>query len=124
MFKIVEIQYLFFKDMADYMLPIVVSHLEGRVQHLDSSAQKLVTLRYIDNTESMTERYPFNPNGSVNGATGFSSEDGRALIMMPHPERVFRKTQFSWYPENVNRNKEEDSPWMQLFYNARSWIKD
>ena len=106
------------------MLPIVISHGEGRVDKLAPETQKLVTLQYIDNTESKTERYPFNPNGSVDGATGFASEDGRALIMMPHPERVFRKAQFSWYPEDLRMVAEDDSPWMQLFYNARSWIKN
>lgn len=124
MVKIQETQSLFFKSMTDYMLPIVVSHGEGKVERLSSQAQKLVTLHYIDNTESKTERYPFNPNGSNEGATGFCSEDGRALIMMPHPERVFRKVQFSHYPDNLNDQSGDDSPWMQLFYNAKSWIKN
>jgi phosphoribosylformylglycinamidine synthase len=120
MVKVVDSPSIFLQNMTDFTLPIVVSHGEGRVEKIAPGAQELVTLRYIDNTESMTERYPFNPNGSVEGATGFSSEDGRALIMMPHPERVFRKTQFSWYPSS----EEDDSPWMQLFYNARRWIKN
>lgn len=124
MVRVKETQSLFFKSMTDYMLPIVVSHGEGRVKNLSSEAQKLVTLHYIDNTESKTELYPFNPNGSMEGVTGFSSEDGRALIMMPHPERVFRKAQFSYYPDITRGNTEDDSPWMQLFYNARSWIKN
>lgn len=124
MVKVQETQSLFFKSMTDYMLPIVVSHGEGKVEKLSLETQKLVTLHYIDNTESKAERYPFNPNGSTEGATGFCSEDGRALIMMPHPERVFRKVQFSHYPENLKDNSGDDSPWMQLFYNARSWIKN
>lgn len=124
MVKVLTTPSLFFKNMTDYMLPIVVSHGEGKVEKIVLEAQKLVTLRYIDNTECMTERYPFNPNGSIEGATGFCSEDGRALIMMPHPERVFRKVQFSWYPETENKVAEDDSAWMQLFYNARSWIKN
>ena len=37
---------------------------------------------------------------------------------MPHPERVFRTGQMSWHPSDWG----EDSPWMKLFYNARSWI--
>lgn len=122
MVKVLETPSIFFKDMTDYMLPIVVSHGEGRVETLKSEIRNLVSLQYIDNTESKTECYPFNPNGSIDGATGFTSEDGRALIMMPHPERVFRKAQFSWYPQ---ANLEEDSStWMQLFHNARRWIKN
>jgi len=32
--------------------------------------------------------------------------------------RVFRTVQMSWAPEGAG----EDSPWMQLFYNARKWV--
>lgn len=124
MVKVKQTESLFFKSMTDYMLPIVVSHGEGKVEKLSSEAKKLVTLHYIDNTESKTERYPFNPNGSIEGSTGFCSEDGRALIMMPHPERVFRKVQFSHYPDSIKDASGDDSPWMQLFYNAKSWIKN
>ncbi|GIT36919.1 MAG: hypothetical protein Ct9H300mP6_07870 [Gammaproteobacteria bacterium] len=49
---------------------------------------------------------------------GFCSEDGRATIIMPHPERVIRKQQHSWCPPEW----EEDGPWLQIFYNAREWI--
>jgi phosphoribosylformylglycinamidine synthase len=41
--------------------------------------------------------------------------DGRATIMMPHPERVFRTVQHSWHPEEWG----EDGPWLRLFRNAR-----
>jgi phosphoribosylformylglycinamidine synthase len=37
---------------------------------------------------------------------------------MPHPERVFRNVQMSWAPPGSG----EDSPWMQIFYNARKWV--
>jgi phosphoribosylformylglycinamidine synthase len=38
--------------------------------------------------------------------------------MMPHPERVFRSACMSYAPKTWG----EDSPWMQLFYNARNWV--
>ena len=44
--------------------------------------------------------------------------DGRFTILMPHPERVFRSVQMSWHP----RGWGEDSPWMRMFRNARTWI--
>jgi phosphoribosylformylglycinamidine synthase len=50
--------------------------------------------------------------------TGLTSRDGRATIVMPHPERVFRKVQNSWYPKDWG----EDSAWMHLFRNARVWV--
>ncbi|VEC01912.1 phosphoribosylformylglycinamidine synthase [Klebsiella pneumoniae] len=47
-----------------------------------------------------------------------TSESGRATIMMPHPERVFRTVSNSWHPENWG----EDSPWMRIFRNARKQL--
>lgn len=49
-----------------------------------------VALRYVDNFGKVTETYPANPNGSPNGITAVTTENGRVTIMMPHPERVFR----------------------------------
>ena len=58
-----------------------------------------------------------NPNGSDAGITGNTAADGRITIMMPHPERVFRKLQMSWHPKDWK----EFSPWMQIFVNARKF---
>jgi len=88
------------------------------VKHIIEKNTHLIPLRYVDNHGNLTERYPQNPNGSPEGVTGFTTLDGRATIMMPHPERVFRTTQLSWHPNDWS----EDSPWMRLFYNARMWV--
>ena len=37
------------------------------------------------------------------GITAVTSADGRATIMMPHPERVFRTVANSWHPDNWGR---------------------
>ena len=78
----------------------------------------LVSARFVDNDHVITERYPLNPNGSPHGITALTTKDGRVTIMMPHPERVFRTVVMSWHPENWG----EDSPWMKLFRNARTWV--
>lgn len=109
------------KGMAGSMMPIAVSHGEGRaefvaadgVSQLRSSQQ--VAMQYVDNYGKVTERYPANPNGSPEGITGLTSQDGRCTIMMPHPERVFRTVANSWYPEDW----QEDGAWMRMFRNAR-----
>ena len=80
--------------------------------------QQQVSLRYVDNNGQVTEQYPANPNGSINGITGLTSNDGRVTIMMPHPERVFRTVANSWHPAQW----QEDSPWMRLFRNARKYV--
>ena len=106
------------------ILPIVVAHGEGRAEFPDAaalaacSASNLVSLRFVDNHGRATEAYPSNPNGSPQGITGLTSSDGRATILMPHPERVFRTVQNSWHP----REWGEDSGWMRMFRNARVWV--
>ncbi|NLG39474.1 MAG: phosphoribosylformylglycinamidine synthase, partial [Fibrobacter sp.] len=113
------------KDMEGSILPIAVAHGEGRAEFSScSSADEclntgLVSLRYVDHFDRYTERYPLNPNGSPFGITGLTTVDGRALIMMPHPERVFRTCQNSWHPKQWG----EDGPWMRLFRNARLFVK-
>ncbi len=100
--------------MQDSVLPVVVAHGEGRVAtSVDSS---LIALRYVDAYHRATEQYPLNPNGSYHGANGFCSEDGRVTIMMPHPERVFRRVQYSWCAADV-----PISPWRHFFANAARW---
>ena len=116
MVEIVKSNSILLDGMDGSILPIVVSHGEGRVFNGDN---KHVTLRYVDSNANPTEIYPLNPNGSIGGSTGFCSTDGRVTIMMPHPERVFRNIQLSWAP---NQWKEfEFSPWMRMFANARTW---
>jgi len=65
-----------------------------------------------------TEAYPLNPNGSPFGITALTTTTGRVTILMPHPERVFRTVAMSWHPADWP----EDSPWMKMFRNARSWV--
>jgi phosphoribosylformylglycinamidine synthase len=106
-------------------LPIAVAHGEGRAEFVDPAASQAceatgtVALRYIGNDLAIASRYPANPNGSPRGITGLSSLDGRATIMMPHPERVFRTVQHSWEPPQWG----EDGGWLRLFRNARQWLE-
>ena len=118
MVEILESPSILLAGMEGSSIPIVVAHGEGRVTQLKNTNGP-VCLRYVDNHGRATENYPYNPNGSAGGATGFTTLDGRFTIMMPHPERCFLKKQFSWFPENW---KHEDSPWIQLFRNARAWL--
>jgi phosphoribosylformylglycinamidine synthase len=115
---------LLLADMAGSHLPIAVAHGEGRAEFRDASQQAacesagVVALRYLENDLSVATAYPANPNGSPAGITAVTSRDGRATIMMPHPERVFRTVQHSWAPAEWP----EDAPWLRLFRNARRWL--
>ena len=122
--KVEETPSVLLKGMVGSVLPIAVAHGEGRAEFASREAAEaclktgLVGLRYVDGRHDYTERYPLNPNGSPFGITGLTSKDGRALIMMPHPERVFRTVQYSWHPSDWG----EDGPWMKLFRNAREFV--
>jgi phosphoribosylformylglycinamidine synthase len=115
---------LFFVGMTGSVLPIAVAHGEGRAEFADDEARRsclasgLVSLRYVDNHGRAAEQYPANPNGSPDGVTALTTADGRATILMPHPERVYRSVQNSWIPPGWG----EDGGWMRLFRNARVWV--
>ena len=111
---------ILFAGMAGSRIPVVVAHGEGqaRFDAPEHARQAQVALRFVDGHGQPTEAYPANPNGSPAGITGLTSRDGRATLMMPHPERVFRSLQMSWHPAGWG----EDSPWMRIFRNARAWV--
>ena len=119
MVEITDSRSLFFRGMAGSRLPIVVAHGEGRAVFNGTGQQAPAAMRFVDNRGAVTETYPYNPNGSAQGMTGFTSADGRFTIMMPHPERVFLAQQMSWIEHD---GPGADSPWMQMFHNAREWL--
>jgi len=118
--EILKSNSIFFNEMNGAILPIAVAHGEGfteyQIQNQMNNVlnQQLATLRYVDNYHKGTSIYPMNPNGSPEGITGFTSENGRFSIMMPHPERVYRAIQNSWHPENWDKF----TPWYKMFTNA------
>ena len=117
--EVLESPSLFLQGMAGSRLPIATSHGEGRAVFADDTARYTssytVAMRYVDNYGEVADTYPANPNGSVDGICGLSSDDGRVTIMMPHPERVALTRQNSWHPDDWG----EDGPWMRMFRNTR-----
>lgn len=117
---------IFFKGMSGSYLPVPVAHGEGRavfdsVQQADDALKsKLAPMQYTDGSSNVTEQYPANPNGSYGGITALTTPDGRATIMMPHPERAFMTRQLSWHPSDWG----SDSPWLRIFQNSRKWVED
>jgi len=82
-----------------------------------------VALCYVDGDGAPATTYPANPNGSDNAIAGLSSADGRATILMPHPERTLRMANFSWAPrEWTDPRGAGDSPWLRMFRNARVFV--
>jgi len=103
------------KSLSGSRLGIWVAHAEGKFVLPDplSSYQAPARFSYSG--------YPGNPNGSPGDIASLCSEDGRHLVMMPHPERAFLPWQWPHYP--ACHAQDEAAPWLEAFVNARNWIK-
>ncbi len=106
---------IFLAAMTGSRMPIVVAHGEGHATAL--APVEIIAGRYIDTCGNVTQHYPLNPSGSPGGTAALTSADGRALIIMPHPERISLGAQHTW------TRKLQHSPWQRVFDNARAWIK-
>ena len=118
--EVLESSSLFFAGMQGSRIPVAVAHGEGRAA-FDGDASRdsaRVSLRYVAGDGTPAVAYPDDPNGSTNRVAGLCSDDGRATILMPHPERTLRTANFSWAPADWP----EDGPWMRMFRNARRWV--
>ena len=115
------------KGMEGSSLGVWVAHGEGKFHFPDPAVldkvetDHLAPIRYVDDSNSVTMKYPFNPNGSPKGIAALCSPDGRHLALMPHPERVFTSWQWPWMPQEWTDKSWEVGPWLQMFQNARTF---
>jgi len=118
--EVLESPSIFFTGMAGSRIPVAVAHGEGFADFSQRGDVKTVqrAMRFVDNSGTPTEAYPFNPNGSPDGLTAVTTPDGRFTALMPHPERVFRNVQMSW----TSGERSAASPWTRMFANARVWV--
>jgi phosphoribosylformylglycinamidine synthase len=125
--QILESPSIFLKGMEGSTLGVWVAHGEGRGKwpnreiHDTVIVRGLAPVRFVDDKMQVTEQYPFNPNGSEEGITALCSADGRHLAMMPHPERLFLRWQWPYWPSEWS--KLTVSPWLRMFQNARVWCE-
>jgi len=103
-------------SLAGSRLGIWIAHGEGRFQLPQEESSYKIPLKWS------YDQYPGNPNGSDYNTAAISSADGRHLAMMPHLERSFIPYHWPHYPRY--RDKDEVTPWIEAFINAREWIKD
>jgi len=73
-----------------------------------------VVLRYVD-ANGNRGGYPVNPNGSQDDIAGICDATGRALGLMPHPDRHLFPTQ---HPHWTRIGLAEEGEGLQLFRNA------
>lgn len=101
-------------SLAGSTLGVWVSHGEGRFQLPLAENQYNIVSKYG------YETYPANPNGSDYNTAILCDTTGRHLVTMPHIERSLFQWHWANYPEG---RKDEVSPWMEAFVNARKWIE-
>lgn len=94
-------------------LGVWISHGEGKFN-----------LPYEENNYNIVakyayDKYPGNPNGSDYNTAMMCDKSGRHLVTMPHIERSI----FQWNWANYPDRKDEVSPWLEAFVNARKWIE-
>ena len=95
-------------------LGVWVAHAEGKFNFPYNEDQYLIVSKFS------YKNYPANPNGSDFNTAAITSNDGRHLVMMPHPERSIFPWNWAHYPENGNKV----SPWIEAFINARNWVAE
>ncbi|WP_228851132.1 phosphoribosylformylglycinamidine synthase [Aegicerativicinus sediminis] len=95
-------------------LGVWISHGEGKF-HLPLDREKydiVATYAYSE--------YPHNPNGSDYNTAMMTDKTGRHLVTMPHIERSTFQWNWAHYPHD---RRDEVTPWLQAFVNAREWIE-
>ena len=102
-------------SLAGSKLGIWVAHGEGKFHLPQPESDYHVVAKYS------YDQYPGNPNGSDYSVAGLCSADGRHLAMMPHLERAIFPWQCAYYP--ADRRKDEVTPWLEAFVNARKWCE-
>ncbi|GGB87534.1 phosphoribosylformylglycinamidine synthase [Dyadobacter sediminis] len=102
-------------SLAGSTLGVWVSHGEGRFEFPFTENRYQIVAKYG------YETYPACPNGSGFNTAMLCDESGRHLVMMPHIERSLFQWHWANYPEG---RKDEVSPWMEAFVNARKWIEN
>jgi phosphoribosylformylglycinamidine synthase len=100
-------------NLAGSTLGVWVSHGEGKFDFPYEEDKYNIVGKYG------YDGYPANPNGSGFNAAMLCDVTGRHLVMMPHIERSIFQWNWAHYPEG---RKDEVTPWLQAFINAKNWL--
>jgi phosphoribosylformylglycinamidine synthase len=100
--------------LAGTTLGVWISHGEGKFKLPYTEEKYNIVAKYA------YEGYPANPNGSDFNTAMLCDKTGRHLVMMPHIERSTFPWNWAYYPTD---KKDEVSPWIEAFVNARLWIE-
>jgi len=112
--KIQENNSVMLSTLAGTTLGVWISHGEGKFKLPYEESKYEIVAKYG------YEGYPSNPNGSDFNTAMMCDKTGRHLVTMPHIERSTFQWNWANYPEG---RKDEVSPWLEAFVNARLWIE-
>ncbi|WKD86767.1 Phosphoribosylformylglycinamidine synthase [Polaribacter huanghezhanensis] len=113
--KIQENNSVMLSSLAGSTLGVWISHGEGKF-HLPEPEENYNIVAKYGYSE-----YPSNPNGSDFNTAMMSDKTGRHLVMMPHIERSTFQWNWAHYPQG---RKDEVSPWLEAFVNAKNWVEN
>jgi phosphoribosylformylglycinamidine synthase len=113
--KIQENNSIMLSSLAGNTLGVWISHGEGKFKLTENEENYNIVAKYG------YDSYPSNPNGSDFNTAMMSDATGRHLVMMPHIERSTFQWNWANYPEG---RKDEVSPWLEAFVNARQWVEN
>ncbi|WP_179320450.1 phosphoribosylformylglycinamidine synthase [Winogradskyella helgolandensis] len=95
-------------------LGVWISHGEGKFNLPYSEDKYNIVAKYG------YAAYPANPNGSDFNTAMLCDKTGRHLATMPHIERSIFQWNWANYPQD---RKDEVSPWLEAFVNAKLWLE-
>lgn len=100
-------------SLAGTTLGVWISHGEGKFDLPYAEDKYNIVAKYS------YKAYPHNPNGSDFNTAMMCDKTGRHLVTMPHIER----STFQWNWANyIEGRKDEVTPWIEAFINAKKWI--
>ncbi|GFD92957.1 phosphoribosylformylglycinamidine synthase [Alteromonas sp. KUL156] len=113
--KVQENNSVMLSSLAGTELGVWISHGEGKFSLPETEDNYNIVAKYG------YEGYPNNPNGSDYSTAMLCDKTGRHLVTMPHIERSTFQWNWANYPQD---RKDEVSPWLEAFVNARKWIEN
>jgi len=113
--KIQENNSVMLSTLAGTKLGVWISHGEGKFNLPETEDNYHIVAKYG------YEGYPNNPNGSDYNTAMMCDKTGRHLVTMPHIERSTFQWNWANYPKG---RKDEVTPWLEAFVNARKWIEN
>ena len=113
--KVQENNSVMLSTLAGTTLGVWISHGEGKFKLPLEENKYNIVAKYG------YEGYPHNPNGSDYNTAMLCDTTGRHLVTMPHIERSTFQWNWANYPKG---RKDEVSPWLEAFVNARKWLEN